>query len=63
MATAKASPESVRLAKLAFGRPNWSEARVLSYAASMLGLRNPSDYPHSPTRLLLQAAHQANTRT
>lgn len=63
MATVNASPESVRLAKIAFGRPNWSEARVLSRAASMLGLRKASDYPYSPTRLLLQATHQVNTRT
>lgn len=57
------SDESVRLARIAFGRLDFSVTQCLNRAASMLGLRKPSDYPHSPTRLLLQASHQANTKT
>lgn len=63
MKHAKPSPESINVARIAFGRLDASVGYLTRLACEALGLRKVSDYPHSPTRLLLQAAHQRNTRT
>lgn len=63
MAKQKPSDESVRVARIAFGRLDASVKTLLSLACSTLGLRRASDYPHNQTHLLLQAAHQRNTQT
>lgn len=57
------SDDSVRLARIAFGKLNASVAWLVREACYTLGLRKASDFPHSQTHLLLQAAHQKNTRT
>jgi hypothetical protein len=63
MAKAKPSDDSIRVARIAFGRLDASVKALTKLACITLGLRKASDYPHSLTKLLLQAAHQHNTRT
>lgn len=63
MKRAKPSDESVRVARIAFGRLDASVKTLMTIACTDLGLRKASDFPYSPTRLLLQAAHQHTTRT
>lgn len=63
MKRVKPSDESIRLARIAYGRLNASVKTLLSLACSTLGLRKASDFPHNPTHLLLQASHQHSTRT
>jgi hypothetical protein len=63
MKKAPPSPESVQLARIAFGQLTASPGTLITSALPRLGLRKLSDWPYSKTRLLLQAAHQVNTRT
>lgn len=57
------SDDAVRLARIAFGNLNASVGWLMREACYTLALRKASDFPHSATHLLLQAAHQKNTRT
>lgn len=63
MDKAPPSPDSIKVARDAFRMPSSNEGRLVSYALGVLKLPKLSAWPYSKTRLLLQAAHQVNTRT
>ena len=63
MKRATPSPDSISVARIAFGRLDASVGTLTRLSCEAMGLRKASDYPFGPTKLLLQAAHQRNTRT
>jgi hypothetical protein len=63
MDKAPPSTDAVKVARDAFRMSAASEQKLVSYALGVMKLRNLASWPYSKTRLLLQAAHQVNTKT